>query len=211
MGRAAACDIGLATVDVGPMVSSISRTASRGTWTGRDRGVFRRTGAVWELSFVDRVARVPDARGLSDIAHLLARPGEAVSVLELVDDPTSGRARGAPALDEQARRDIRQRLRRLDDEEAAAEAAGDGERVALVRERRQELAEAFARDFGLGGRARRIGDPVERARKTVSTRIRRTIASINRVHPELGRHLDRSIDTGTWCAYRPTDEVDWQT
>jgi hypothetical protein len=68
-----------------------------------------------------------------------------------------------------------------------------------------------ARDFGLGGRARRIGDPVERARKTVSTRIRRTIATIGRTHPELGRHLERSIDTGSWCAYRPAEPVDWQT
>ena len=212
MGRSAACEIGLATVDVGPMVSSIARTSSPGTWTGRDRGVFRRTGAVWELSFADRLARVPDARGMRDIAHLLARPGQAMSVLELVDDPdTSGRTRGAPALDERARREIRQHLGRLDDEEAAAEAAGDGERAALVREQRQELAEAVARDFGLGGRARRLGDPVERARKTVSTRIRRTISAITQVHPELGRHLDRSIDTGTWCAYRPADEIDWQT
>jgi hypothetical protein len=174
--------------------------------------VFRRAGAVWELSYVDRVARIPDARGLRDIAHLLARPGEAVSVLELMDEPdATGRARGAHTLDEQARRKIREHLRHLDDEEAAADAVGDGERVALVREQRQQLAEQIARDFGLGGRTRRIGDPVERARKTVSTRIRRTIGAISQVHPELGRHLDRSIDTGTWCAYRPADAVEWQT
>ena len=72
--------------------------------------------------------------------------------------------------------------------------SGDGERAALAREQRQALAEAVARDFGLGGRSRLIGDPVERARKTVSTRIRRAIATIGRVHPELGpppRTIDR--------------------
>ncbi|HJR24110.1 MAG TPA: hypothetical protein VJ804_01445, partial [Acidimicrobiales bacterium] len=73
------------------------------------------------------------------------------------------------------------------------------------------LAEAVARDVGLGGRSRRIGDPVERARKTVSTRIRRAIAQIGRAHPELGRHLERSIDTGAWCAYRPPEPVRWTT
>jgi hypothetical protein len=73
------------------------------------------------------------------------------------------------------------------------------------------LAETVARDFGLGGRVRRVGDPLERARKTVSTRIRRTIVTVERAHPELGRHLERSIDTGTWCAYRPAEPVDWST
>jgi hypothetical protein len=88
---------------------------------------------------------------------------------------------------------------------------GDGERAARVRDERQSLAEAVARDIGLGGRPRRLGDPVERARKTVSTRIRRAIATIGRAHPELGQHLERSIDTGAWCAYRPAEPVDWHT
>jgi hypothetical protein len=63
----------------------------------------------------------------------------------------------------------------------------------------------------MGGRSRRIGDPVERARKTVSTRIRRAIVLVGRAHPELGRHLERSIDTGAWCAYRPAEPVTWTT
>ncbi len=131
-------------------------------------------------------------------------------MLELSNDAGSA-GRGAPALDERARREIRDRLRQLDDDEAAAEAAGDSERAAIAREQRQALAEVVSRDYGLGGRPRRVGDPVERARKTVSTRIRRTIAMIGRAHPELGRHLERSIDTGTWCAYRPAEPADWQT
>jgi hypothetical protein len=132
-------------------------------------------------------------------------------VLELDGEPdAAGGGRGAEALDERARREIRARLQQLDEDEADADAAGDGERAALAREQRQQLAEAVARDFGLGGRSRRIGDPVERARKTVSTRIRRTITSLGKAHPELGRHLERSIDTGAWCAYRPAEPVDWQ-
>ena len=132
-------------------------------------------------------------------------------MLELVDEPGAPApgAAGAPALDERARREIRDRLHELDAEEAAAEADGDSERAATARERRQALAEAVARDFGLGGRSRRLGDPVERARKTVSTRIRRTIAQVGSAHPGLGRHLERSIDTGAWCAYRPAERVAW--
>ncbi|MGE0140302.1 MAG: hypothetical protein AB7R77_21015, partial [Ilumatobacteraceae bacterium] len=172
---------------------------------------FRRAGSVWELSFLDRTVQLPEARGLRDLAHLLGHPGEAVSALELAGDTGRSIARGAPALDERARREIRERLRQLDADEADAEASGDGERAALAREQRQSLAEAVARDVGLGGRSRRIDDPVERARKTVSTRIHRAITAIERVHPELGRHLARSIDTGSWCAYRPAEPIDWRT
>jgi tetratricopeptide (TPR) repeat protein len=174
---------------------------------------FRRVGAVWELEFGERTARIPHAAGLRDLAFLLVRPDQAVSVLELTDDgglgAGSSEARGAPALDERARREIRDRLHELDAAEAQAESDGDGERAALVREERQALAEAVARDYGLGGRSRRVGDPVERARKTVSTRIRRAIAHVGDAHPELGRHLERSIDTGAWCAYRPAEPVAW--
>jgi tetratricopeptide (TPR) repeat protein len=174
---------------------------------------FRRDGSTWDVGFAGHSTRLPDGRGLRDLSYLLARPGEAVSVMELANDlgAAPATARGAQALDERSRREIRERLRQLDSDEAEAEAEGDGERAALAREQRQDLAETVARDFGLGGRTRLIGDPVERTRKTVSTRIRRAITAIGRAHPELGRHLERSIDTGTWCAYRPAEPVDWKT
>jgi tetratricopeptide (TPR) repeat protein len=205
LAAAAAEAIGLATLDTGPAVESRAAPLLRAT--------FRRDGAVWEIAYSERVVHLPDARGLGDIGYLLARQGEAVSVLELAGEPGVAATgdRGALALDDRARREIRAELRRLDDAESEAEAAGDGEGAALVREQRQELAAAVARDLGLGGRSRRVGDPIERARKTVSIRIRRTIAAIGRAHPELGRHLERSIDTGTWCAYRPAETVDWRT
>ena len=56
---------------------------------------------------------------------------------------------------------------------------------------------------GLGGRARRQPGTSERARKAVSNRIRSAIRLIRRVHPELGDHLDRSIQTGRRCRYSP--------
>ncbi len=204
LARSAADEIGLGTLRREDFAASPADTVA-------GSGTFRRTGSVWELSFAGRTVQVPDARGLRDLAQLLARPGEAVSVLELAGGTVDAGFRGAAALDERARAEIRRQLRQLDEAEADAEAVGDGAAAALARERRRELAEAVARDFGLRGRARRVGDPVERVRKTVSTRIRRTIATIARVHPDLGRHLERSIDTGTWCSYRPAQPVAWQT
>ena len=153
--------------DVDTPADSTPRTRS-------DR-VFRRDGAVWHVAFNDRAATVPHARGMNDLRALLARPHEPVSVMELaVDGGIPHQARGPGAFDERARREIRARLRELESAIAEAEDAGNTERAALIREQRRELAEMVARDLGLGGRSRRIDDPIERARKTVSTRIRRT-------------------------------------
>jgi tetratricopeptide (TPR) repeat protein len=206
--------VGTALAELRPRLdAALAGDAPGATAAPWDAGVFRRTGAGWELDYAGRRVQIAHARGLSDLAFLLARPDQSVSVLELVGDapPSSATVRGAPVLDERARREIRDRLRDLDEEVDAAEADSDLERAARAREQRQLLAEAVARDLGLGGRARLMGDPVERARKTVSTRIRRTIASVGRTHPELGRHLERSIDTGAWCAYRPAQPVTWAT
>ena len=68
-----------------------------------------------------------------------------------------------------------------------------------------ELASAV----GAGGRDRRLGDTNERARKAVTARIRYAINRIDRAAPELGQHLARSIQTGTWCTYQPIDPVVW--
>lgn len=214
----AADDIGLASIvlvldDLRRRLDQSAQVVVTTPAASPNAATFRRVGPVWELDFASRTARIPHAHGLSDLAYLLVRPGQAVSVLELANEAGTAPAgaRGALVFDERARREIRDRLHELDAEVAEAEANGDGERAALALERRQSLAETVVREFGLGGRSRRIGDPVERARKTVSTRIRRAIAQVGRAHPELGRHLERSIDTGAWCAYRPAEPLTWNT
>ena len=62
---------------------------------------------------------------------------------------------------------------------------------------------------GLGGRDRRLGDETERARKTVSARVRDALAKIGPVHPELADHLRSSLRMGTLCSYSPGEPVTW--
>ena len=52
--------------------------------TSGSEATFRRTGKVWELGFAGRTARVPHARGLEDLARLLAHPNQQLSVIELL-------------------------------------------------------------------------------------------------------------------------------
>jgi hypothetical protein len=65
------------------------------------------------------------------------------------------------------------------------------------------LIQQLSSAVGLGGRARRAGSAVERARITVQRRVREAIKKIGDHEPELGRYLEWTIRTGTYCAYEP--------
>jgi hypothetical protein len=118
---------------------------------------------------------------------------------------------GADAvLDERARREFKQRLADLDADLAAAEADNDLGRIGVVKGERDALAHELAAALGLGGRARTLGDPSERARKAVSARIRDAVKAIGACHAELGAHLEASVRTGTFCSYSPADNVRWR-
>jgi predicted ATPase len=174
--------------------------------------VFRRDGALWTLTFEGRTAHLPDLKGLHDLARLLASPGEDLHCLELAGAagaPPQGDA--GPLLDEQARADYRRRMQELAEEAERAEAAGDTVRAEAAREELDALTEAVAAAFGLGGRPRKAGDPAERARSTVTARIRSAVAKVEEAHPALGRHLQNSVRTGTFCSYRPERRGGWVT
>ena len=176
---------------------------------------FRRDGGVWTLVFAGRRAQLRDAKGLRDLAVLLAAPGREVAATELAAGSHGGTATaiaalGAnPVLDERARAEYRARLAELDDELAQADAHQDIERSARLAAERDALIDELARATGLSGRRRRLGDAAERARTTVTARIRDAIGRIERAHPELGRHLRASIVTGSRCSYRPGETVRW--
>ena len=83
------------------------------------------------------------------------------------------------------RREYRRRLAELDDEAAEADSSGDVERSARIAAERDALVDQLSAAFGLGGRPRRAGSPVERARTTVTARIRdavRRVVRCDRAH-----------------------------
>ncbi|HEY3034698.1 MAG TPA: ATPase, partial [Streptosporangiaceae bacterium] len=180
-------------------------------------GVFRREGALWTLSYEGMTVRMRDAKGLADLAALLAVPGREIPAADLVAAAGSGDLGRADLqlgademLDETARRQIRQRLADLDEEIAEADAWADPERASRGRAERDALVSEVASATGLAGRARRLGDQPERARKAVTARIRDVIARIERVHPQLGAHLRATVTTGTRCSYSPPTPASWQ-
>jgi pimeloyl-ACP methyl ester carboxylesterase len=173
--------------------------------------VFRREGEYWTLAFDGRLARLRDGKGLHHIAYLLARPGESVPAVELLGSAPEALGDAGPVLDAEAKQAYRQRLTALRAELGDAETANDIGRAAAVREEIERLAEQLSAAVGLGGRDRRIGATAERARLTVTKRIKDALARIDRAESSLGAYLGRTIRTGLLCMYAPDagDPVRW--
>jgi len=179
----------------------------------RPAAVSRRDDGVWTLALAGRTVHVPDAKGLRDIAILLAVPHTEVPAVDLLHGPATRRPRtpGAdPVIDEAARRAYQRRLGALDADIDEALGRGDDRRAARLDAERAALLDELRRAAGLGGRPRRLGDERERARQTVTARIRDSVRRLRGVHPEPAAHLAEAVRTGTCCSYRPATPVDWR-
>ncbi len=174
-------------------------------------GVFRRSGSFWTVGWHGREVTVPAVKGMTDLAVLLAQPDREAHVLDLVGAPNAPRRDLGSTIDAPAREAYRTRLAELDEQLADAEATGDPDASEKAASEREFLLAELGAAYGLGGRARRAGDPAERARTTVTSRMRDAIARIDAELPELGRHLRASVRTGTYCVYAPETPTTWET
>ncbi len=204
-------------------IDSKGTSVRRGHAEGGHRAVFRREGEYWSLSFSDDPFRLRHTKGLGYLAQLLATPNKEVHVLDMA---AAKGGRGASAedfrvrdlgdagevLDKEARSSYRRRLRDLGEELEEAEAWNDTERAARARSEIEYLTKELSGAEGLGGRARKAGSAVEKARLNVTRAIRSAIGRLVEHDAELGRHLDSTVRTGTFCSYNPDPltAVDWQ-
>jgi len=186
--------------------------------------VFRRDGDYWSLTYLGTTVHLREKKGLRDIAHLLARPGSEIPTIQLIAAPPPANAKATRAaagdltiegaagevLDQQARTQYGARLVELEGEIADADANNDPVRASNARDEREFLLSELRAAVGLGGHSRTVLDPAERARKAVTWRIRDAISHIEASHRELGRHLRRSVRTGSYCVYDPPSETIWK-
>ena len=169
---------------------------------------FRREGPLWTLAFGGVAVQLTHQKGFIDLVQLLARPGTEIHCLELADRPaeTGG---DVPVIDDRARRELKTRIRDLQQEIDGADAAHDLGRAERAREELDQIVEHLSGALGLGGRARQLGSAAERARSAVTWRIRNAIRKVASAHPRLGRHLENGVRTGTFCVYEPETPTDW--
>jgi tetratricopeptide (TPR) repeat protein len=191
--------------------------------------LFRREGEYWIIAYEGDSFRLRDLKGLRYLARLLDQPRREFHVLDLVTMEGEGAASGhvgrtepglsvtgptdaGSLLDAQAKQAYRRRLRDLEEEIGSARERGDPERAARLEQEREFLVGELARALGLGGRDRRAAAAAERARVSVTRAIRTAMARIREHSQALGSHLDRTIRTGTFCAYAadPRAPADWR-
>jgi hypothetical protein len=165
-------------------------------------------GDGWSVGFADRTVQLRHLKGLEDVAVLLNRPNQEVHCLDLLGGSDVGG--DAPAVDDRARRQYQARIRELQEEVDSARDANDFVRAERAEAELDALVQQLAAAFGLSGRARSTGSAVERARSAVTWRIRAAVKRVAEAHPELGRHLENALRTGTWCAYRPETAIAWE-
>ena len=163
----------------------------------------RREGDVWTIACDGELTRIKDTKGVAYLAELLRHPGREFHALDLggAEDVVAGDA--GEVLDADARRAYKARLEELRGELAEAEEYNDVGRTARLRDELEMLAGELARASGLGGRARKAGSDAERARLNVTRAVRAVLKKVVADCPILGGHLDRSVQTGIFCAYEP--------
>ena len=192
------------------------------------RSAFRREGEYWSITFEGHTVRLRGVKGVRYLARLLADPGHALHVLELVgtergptEDVTgAGEPGAAPValgdagemLDARAKEAYRRRLAEIEEDIEEARALSDGERQAQAETERDLLLRELSRAVGLGGRDRRAGSASERARVSVTRALRAAIDRIREHDASLGAHFDCSVRTGVYCAYVPDPRVrvEWE-
>lgn len=200
------------------------------------RYVLRREGEVWTASDGDAVVRLVDSKGLGYIAQLLREPEREFHVLDLVaserEHPTgttsssAGEAHlldlgmhttadadaGDRILDAQARTAYQRRLVDLRDDLEEATRFNDPGRAERARAEIEFIAGELARAVGIGGRDRSMSTGAERARVNVTRAVKAAIRRIGRGNANLGRYLETTIHTGTFCSYRPDPRmnVNWK-
>ena len=169
----------------------------------------RSIGDAWEIHFDRRTVVVRASKGLRDIARLLAAPGREVHCLDLAGAAVEQRSTGE-VIDATARRRYEDRIRDLQQTVDEAEADNDYLRAERAQTELDAVVEHLTAALGHGGRTRRAGDGAERARSTVTQRVRAAIRQLDASHPALARHLSASIRTGVYCSYRPERPTSWE-
>jgi tetratricopeptide (TPR) repeat protein len=187
---------------------------------GAVTALFRSDGEIWTVRFAEEPFRVRDTKGMGYLARLLGEPGRELHVLDLAGGaPTASSVAtteglradagdgAGPLLDAEAKAAYRERLVDLRAELAQAEEWADSERATRLRGEMEFLVAEVGAAVGLGGRDRMAASATERARVSVTRAIRGAMDRLAAQDAALGRHLEATVRTGTFCSYTPDPRV----
>ena len=149
------------------------------------------------------------SKGLDDVIRLIEADGREVHCLDLAGAAAEESSTG-PVLDDTARRSYERRIRELQEDIEDAERDHDLARRYRHQVELDALIDHLTAAVGVGNKTRSAGGTVERARSAVTHRIRAAIRQLEKLHPNLSRHLRHAINTGAYCSYRPEQPTTWR-
>jgi hypothetical protein len=217
-------------LDLETLTRMIEGKTNRQAFAGN---VFQKTGQFWTISYEGHTFRLKDSKGLQYLHFLLVHPGEEFHVQRLlaeVEGNFSSSGDGATMnerqflddglnvsslgdagrlLDDQAVKAYKQRLEDLAAELEEAKKFNDFERAEHLEEEIEALTKELSAAYGLDGRARKLADPGEKARKTISKAIGRALEHIKENDESLRHHLQNTLSLGLFPAYKPHPPVNW--
>jgi hypothetical protein len=174
--------------------------------------VFQRKGKHRMLAFNSEIEITSETNGNWYIEQLLAKPNVAFRCTQLealqaglAEETATGSI--GEVVDMETLKGYRDRLQEIDEELEEATSFNDPSRQEKLGDERQAILDQIKSAQGLGGRVRQKFD-AERSRKTVCKAISRSIEAIEKVHPELGLHLHKSINLGLEVSYSPDVVID---
>jgi predicted ATPase len=166
-------------------------------------------GDVCEICFGGRTVSVRTSKGLNDLIRLIEANGREVHCLDLAGAGVEQESTG-PLIDAQARRQYEERIRELQADIEDAEHDNDFARAYRSQVELDAIIDHLTAALGHGNKLRRGADTTEKARSAVTHRVRATVRQLDKLHPNLGRHLANSIKTGTYCSYQPERATSWR-
>ena len=166
---------------------------------------WRRHGTGWTVVWGDRKVDLSDQKGFQRIATLLAQPRTPIHVYELAD--LKDDYPGDDAIARADRGTLSAATEKLAEE---IEAATDGATRLALQDQLEKCNDYMVAGTGRGGRARRMADGSEKARKRESNAIARAIREVGaKGHDELHQYLDRTIETGRELIFTPMNDESW--
>lgn len=171
------------------------------------KGKFIHNGDLWELSYLNLSIAIKDCKGLHDIAKLLEQPEKQLNCSELMGVVLE--TAGTSMIDDQAMKEYKNKIRTLKMDIDDAQEMGMHQKADQLRHEYETLVEHLSKVMGLSNKIRKTGSSMEKARAAVTWRIRNAIKKIEKVHPQLAKHLANSIKTGSHCSYEPEVPHEW--
>ena len=190
----------------GRKVSLSSRVFFKTTDTPA-QNLFLKENGMWQICFEGTTVFIPEVKGFVDMAKLIGSPDKEFHCTSLFG--TGVMSMAEPVFDDRAKQSYKKKMQELQEEIKLCENHSDFERAAELQQEYSDLVDHLTTSLGMGGKTRKVNDPMDKIRSAVTWRIRNAIQKIEKNHPALGKHFANSIKTGLFCSYCPEKPLKW--